>query len=140
MKHYGTLITYGTFDLFHVGHVNLLRRLSNMADEVVVGLSSDEFNRLKGKQSVFPYDERRDILMACRYVDRVFPEHNWEQKRDDILREAADIFVMGDDWEGKFDELRDIVEVHYLPRTKDISTTEVKVSVSQFYAKPDGAT
>jgi len=121
-----TVITYGTFDLFHVGHVRLLRRLRELGDRLVVGCSTDEFNKLKGKKSIMPYDQRVEILQACRYVDHVFPENNWDQKREDILREKADIFAMGDDWLGKFDDLGDIVEVVYLPRTKDISTTEVR--------------
>ena len=121
-----TVITYGTFDLFHVGHVRLLRRLRELGDRLVVGCSTDEFNKLKGKESIMPYDQRVEILKACRYVDHVFPENSWDQKREDIRREKADIFAMGDDWLGKFDDLGDIVEVVYLPRTKDISTTEVR--------------
>ena len=125
-----TIITYGTFDLFHIGHVNLLRRLRDLGDRLVVGVSSDEFNALKGKKSVMPYAHRAAIVAACRHVDHVFPEHNWEQKRDDIVREKADIFAMGDDWVGKFDFLGDLCQVVYLPRTQDISTTEIKDWVS----------
>lgn len=121
-----TVITYGTFDLFHVGHVNLLRRLRSMGDRLVVGCSTDEFNSLKGKKTVYPFEHRKIILEACSYVDSVFREDNWEQKRDDIHREDASLFVMGDDWAGKFDDLSDIVEVFYIPRTPDISTTEIK--------------
>jgi len=128
-----TVITYGTFDLFHVGHVRLLRRLRELGDRLVVGCSTDEFNSRKGKKSVMPYEQRVEILLACRYVDDVFPENEWEQKRDDILREKADIFAMGDDWLGKFDDLSDIVEVVYLPRTKDISTTEVRQLVEALH-------
>lgn len=130
-----TILTYGTFDLFHVGHVRLLRRLSAMADRLVIGLSTDEFNTGKGKQTIISYEQRREILLACKYVDDVFPEQNWEQKRDDVLREKADMLAMGDDWAGKFDDLGDITNVIYLPRTEDISTTEVKQMVA--YIKQD---
>lgn len=120
------VITYGTFDLFHVGHVRLLKRLSALGDRLIVGLSTDKFNQLKGKSVIFPYEHRKQILESCRYVDAVFPEENWEQKRSDILRERATIFAIGDDWSGKFDELSEICEVVYLPRTADVSTTEIK--------------
>ncbi|MBT0585038.1 adenylyltransferase/cytidyltransferase family protein [Alteromonas oceanisediminis] len=125
-----TIVTYGTFDLFHVGHVRLLKRLKALGDRLVVGLSSDEFNEVKGKQVVIPYEDRREILLACRYVDAVFEENCWDQKRGDLIREHADIFAIGDDWAGKFDELEDIAKVIYLPRTKDISTTELKTVLS----------
>lgn len=121
-----TVITYGTFDLFHVGHVRLLQRLRAHGDRLVVGLSSDSFNQIKGKKTVMPYQHRAEILESCRYVDKVFPETCWEQKREDIIREGASMFAMGDDWAGKFDDLSDLCEVMYLPRTKDISTTEIK--------------
>ena len=126
-----TVITYGTFDLFHVGHVRLLSRLNQLGDRLVIGLSTDEFNKVKGKNVVIPYEERREVLLACRYVDHVFPEENWEQKRQDIIREKADIFAIGDDWIGKFDDLKDIVNVLYLPRTQNISTTDIKAVMSQ---------
>lgn len=121
-----TVITYGTFDLFHIGHVNLLRRLRELGDRLVVGCSTDEFNAVKGKQSAMPYEHRAGILRAIRYVDDVFPESDWEQKRADIAREGAQIFAMGDDWVGKFDDLGDVCEVVYLPRTRDVSTTEIR--------------
>lgn len=121
-----TVVTYGTFDLFHVGHVRLLKRLKAMGDKLVVGLSTDSFNQLKGKNVVIPFADRKEVLLSCRYVDGVFEEDCWEQKRDDLIRENADIFAIGDDWAGKFDDLEDIVKVLYLPRTKDISTTELK--------------
>jgi glycerol-3-phosphate cytidylyltransferase len=130
-----TILTYGTFDLFHVGHVRLLRRLSAMGDRLVIGLSTDEFNEGKGKKTIISYEQRREILLSCKYVDDVFAEENWQQKRDDILREKADILAMGDDWAGKFDDLGDVTNVIYLPRTEDISTTEVKQMVS--YIKQD---
>lgn len=126
-----TVVTYGTFDLFHVGHVRLLKRLKSLGDRLVVGLSSDEFNLVKGKKTIIPYADRREVLLSCRYVDEVFEENTWEQKRQDLLREQAAIFAIGDDWAGKFDDLQDIVEVFYLPRTKDISTTELKTVIHQ---------
>lgn len=125
-----TIVTYGTFDLYHVGHVRLLKRLKQLGDRLVVGLSTDAFNELKGKQVVIPYADRKEILMSSRYVDDVFEENCWEQKRDDLIREKADIFAIGDDWAGKFDDLQDIVKVVYLPRTKDISTTDLKTVLS----------
>lgn len=125
-----TVITYGTFDLFHVGHIRLLKRLKSLGDKLVVGISSDEFNDMKGKKSFFSYEERAEILLACKYVDDVFPEYNWEQKRTDVKKYNADIFAMGDDWEGKFDDLKDLCEVVYLPRTEDISTTKIKKTLS----------
>ncbi len=121
-----TVITYGTFDIFHIGHLRILERARALGDRLIVGCSPDEFNMKKGKTSVFTYGARRDILEACRYVDLVFPEDTWEQKRDDIIKYGADVFVMGDDWYGKFDDLSDLVEVAYLSRTKDISTTEIR--------------
>ncbi len=123
------ILTYGTFDLFHVGHVRLLKRLRQLGDKLIVGLSSDDFNTLKGKQTVMTFEQRKEILLSCRYVDDVFEESRWEQKRSDIEREKADIFAMGDDWAGKFDDLQDITKVVYLPRTEDVSTTEVKMMV-----------
>ncbi|TDM06393.1 MAG: glycerol-3-phosphate cytidylyltransferase [Ideonella sp. MAG2] len=121
-----TVITYGTFDMFHVGHVRLLKRLRALGDRLLVGCSTDEFNALKGKRGVIPYEQRVEMLLACRYVDDVFPEHDWGQKRDDILHKKADIFAMGDDWAGKFDDLGDITQVIYLPRTPSISSTELR--------------
>lgn len=124
------VITYGTFDLFHLGHVRLLARLRSLGDQLIVGCSTDEFNELKGKKTVCPYVQRKEILEACRYVDKVFPEMNWDQKRNDIIREKASIFAMGDDWVNKFDELSDIAEVVYLPRTPQISTTDIKALIA----------
>ncbi|MBO7482583.1 MAG: glycerol-3-phosphate cytidylyltransferase [Kiritimatiellae bacterium] len=121
------VITYGTYDLLHWGHVNLLRRARELGDYLVVALSTDEFNwNMKRKKCYFPYDKRKMMLEAIRYVDEVIPEENWEQKDTDVVKHGIDVFVMGDDWKGKFDFLKDKCEVVYLPRTPDISTTQIK--------------
>lgn len=120
------VITYGTFDLLHSGHIHLLCRAKELGDYLIVGLSTDEFANLKGKKSYYNYAERKLIVEAIRYVDFVIPEHAWEQKIDDIHKYQIDVFVMGDDWEGKFDDLRDHCKVIYLPRRKGISTTKIK--------------
>lgn len=129
------IITYGTFDLFHVGHVRLLKRLKKLGDRLIVGISSDEFNALKGKHSFFSYEERSEIVGSSKYVDEVFPEHNWEQKKADIIRYNADVFAMGSDWVGKFDDLNEVCEVVYLKRTEAISTTEIKGKLSKINSK-----
>ena len=120
------IITYGTFDVLHYGHINLLKRAKELGDYLIVGLSSDEFNAVKNKKSYYNYEQRKKILEACRFVDLVIPENNWEQKIEDVQKYFADIFVMGDDWEGKFDFLKDYCEVRYLPRTPDVSSTQTK--------------
>lgn len=121
------VITYGTFDLLHYGHINLLRRAKAQGDYLIVALSTDEFNwNEKQKKSYFTYEERKAMLEAIRYVDLVIPENDWDQKRSDIVTYGANVFVMGDDWKGKFDFLRDLCEVVYLPRTPEISTTKIK--------------
>lgn len=121
------VITYGTFDLLHYGHIELLKRARALGDYLVVAISSDQFNDIKGKKSFFDFEHRRRMLEAVRYVDLVIPENNWEQKPDDIRNLNIDVFVMGDDWSGKFDEqLGELCEVVYLPRTPDISTTDIK--------------
>jgi glycerol-3-phosphate cytidylyltransferase len=125
------LITYGTFDLLHVGHIRLLRRLKSMSTRLIIGLSNDEFNILKGKKTIIPYEERKEMLLATRYVDSVFPETCWEQKKEDIIREKAEIFAMGDDWVGKFDYLQDYCKVIYLSRTSGISTTNIKLLINK---------
>ncbi|MGH9562334.1 MAG: glycerol-3-phosphate cytidylyltransferase, partial [Terracidiphilus sp.] len=122
---------YGTFDLFHIGHIRLLERAKSLGDYLVVGLSTDEFNFKKGKKSVFSYSERYAILGALRHVDKIVPENNWEQKLDDVTANNIDVFVMGDDWEGKFDFLKSHCEVVYLPRTSGISTTYIKYLISE---------
>lgn len=121
-----TVLTYGTFDIIHAGHINLLRRARALGDRLLVGLSTDEFNRGKHKSSLLNYENRKVVLEAIRYVDGVFAERNWEQKVDDVRKYSADIFVIGDDWAGKFDFLSDHCEVRYLPRTSNISSTEIK--------------
>lgn len=120
------VITYGTFDLIHYGHINLLERAKKMGDYLVVGLSTNEFNEVKNKKCYFSFEERKRLLEAIRYVDLVIPEESWEQKKDDIKLYQIDTFVMGNDWEGKFDELKDLCEVVYLDRTPEISTTKIK--------------
>lgn len=120
------VITYGTFDLLHYGHINLLQRAKKLGDYLIVALSADEFNKIKGKICYFSYKERKKLVEAIRYVDLVIPERNWEQKINDVKEYKVDIFVMGDDWEGKFDFLKDYCEVIYLPRTPEISTTKIK--------------
>lgn len=122
------VITYGTYDLLHYGHINLLRRAKALGDYLIVALSTDEFNwNEKGKKCYFSYEVRKQMLEAIRYVDEVIPEENWEQKRTDIHKHNVDIFVMGDDWAGKFDFLKEEgAEVVYLPRTPEISTTQIK--------------
>ena len=122
------VITYGTFDLLHYGHINLLRRAKSLGDYLIVGLSTDEFNnKEKNKECYFDYENRKLLLDAVRYVDLVVPEENWEQKISDIQKYNIDVFVIGDDWKGKFDYLKDLgVEVVYLPRTKEISTSKIK--------------
>lgn len=125
-----TVITYGTFDILHIGHINLLRRARAMGDRLVVGLSSDEFNQGKHKSSLLNFDNRKAVLESIRWVDEVFAEHTWDQKVGDIKSYGADTFVMGHDWEGKFDFLSEFCIVHYLPRTEAISTTEIKRSLT----------
>ena len=120
------VITYGTYDLLHVGHINLLRRAKELGDYLIVVLSSDEFNAIKGKKAYHSYEDRKIILEAIKYVDEVLPEYTWEQKIDDVVNNNVDIFVMGDDWKGQFDFLKDYCEVVYLPRTEGISTTKIK--------------
>lgn len=126
-----TVITYGTYDIFHTGHLNLLKRARALGDRLVVGISSDEFNRIKGKRSFFSYDERALVVTELKCVDEVFREDGWGQKRADIVRFGADVFVMGDDWAGKFDDVKDLCDVVYLPRTQGISTTEIKQALAR---------
>ncbi|MBP5249315.1 MAG: glycerol-3-phosphate cytidylyltransferase [Lachnospiraceae bacterium] len=125
------VITYGTFDLLHVGHINLLRRAKELGDYLIVGLSTDEFNAGKHKEAYHSYEDRKIILEAIKYVDEVIPEETWEQKVTDVQKHNADIFVMGSDWEGKFDFLKEYCEVIYLPRTPGVSTTQIKTDLHE---------
>ncbi|MBA5932691.1 glycerol-3-phosphate cytidylyltransferase [Weissella confusa] len=128
------VITYGTFDLLHYGHINLLRRAKELGDYLIVALSTDEFNEHeKGKKTYFSFEQRKQLLEAIRYVDLVIPEENWDQKVDDVNLYQADVFVMGDDWIGKFDDVgeKTDAEVVYLRRTPEISTTQIKKSLNE---------
>lgn len=121
------VITYGTYDLLHYGHINLLRRAKALGDYLIVALSTDEFNsEKKGKKCYFSYEQRKQLLEAVRYVDLVIPENDWDQKISDVKEFKVDVFAMGSDWEGKFDFLKDYCEVVYFPRTPEISTTQIK--------------
>ncbi|GAB2496316.1 glycerol-3-phosphate cytidylyltransferase [Pseudoxanthomonas sangjuensis] len=120
------VLTYGTFDLFHVGHLNLLERLKALGDYLIVGVSTDEFNAGKGKQTIIPFVDRLKIVQSVKCVDLAIAEESWTQKADDIRRYGVSVFGMGADWEGKFDDLRQYCEVVYLPRTEGISSTSLK--------------
>jgi len=119
------VITYGTYDLLHYGHIELLRRAREMGDYLIVALSTDEFNQIKNKKSYYDYEQRK-MIESIRYVDLVIPEEGWGQKEKDVDRFDVDVFVMGHDWEGEFDFLKDKCEVIYLNRTEGISTTKIK--------------
>lgn len=121
-----TVLTYGTFDLFHIGHLNLIDRLAELGDRLVIAVSTDEFNAEKGKTSVVSYEDRSRIVASVKGVDLVIPEESWEQKVDDIREHDVDIFAIGDDWTGRFDDLKELCEVRYLTRTDGISSTEIK--------------
>lgn len=126
-----TVLTYGTFDLLHAGHLNLLRRARGLGDRLVVGISTNEFNASKGKKTIIDFEDRLEIVRSIRFVDEVFPEICWDQKIDDVRRFNASTFVMGDDWEGKFDFLKEVCEVVYLPRTLGVSSTWLRSEVSK---------
>ena len=123
-----TILTYGTFDTLHYGHVALLRRAKELYPDttLIVGLSTDEFNKIKGKKSFHTFAERKQMLESIKYVDKIIEENNWEQKTDDVQKYNVDLFLMGDDWTGKFDFLKEYCEVLYLPRTPDISSSAIK--------------
>ncbi|WP_044339937.1 glycerol-3-phosphate cytidylyltransferase [Rossellomorea aquimaris] len=123
------IITYGTFDLLHPGHINILKNAKDLGDYLIVGLSTDEFNDLKGKKSFYTFDQRRQILESIKYVDKVIPECDWEQKIEDIITYNIDTFVMGSDWVGKFDDLDKWCNVKYFNRTPGISTTIIKKKI-----------
>lgn len=125
------VLTYGTFDLLHHGHIRLLERAKALGDHLTVAISTDEFNLGKGKICAYPFEDRACIVEAIKYVDTVIAEHTWEQKIEDVKAHNIDVFVMGDDWQGKFDFLKPYCEVVYLPRTEGISTTQTKQSLSK---------
>ncbi len=127
-------MTYGTYDLFHYGHIALLKRARAMGSRLFVGVSTDEFNALKGKSAFMSYAERQELLLSCRYVDHVFPEMNWEQKIHDVKKYDASMVVMGDDWKGKFDELKQHCQVSYLARTPLISSTMLRDNLTKIKA------
>ena len=131
-----TIITYGTFDMFHIGHLKLLQRLKSMGDELIVAVSTDEFNKKKKKKVMIPYDQRAEIVSNIKCVDKVIKESSWEQKIQDIQKYNVDIFAIGDDWKGEFDFLKPYCEVVYLERTKGVSTTELKKSLVNFLSIP----
>ncbi len=122
------ILTYGTYDLLHYGHIRLLQRAKALGDYLIVALSTDEFNEIKGKKAYHDYETRKKMLEAIRYVDLVIPEENWEQKINDVKEYHVDVVVMGSDWAGsdRFDYLKDYCEVVYLDRTEGISTTKIK--------------
>ena len=134
------VLTYGTFDLLHYGHIRLLQRAAQLGDYLIVALSTDEFNAGKGKKSFYPYEVRREMLEAVRYVDLVIPESTWDQKVNDVLEYKVDVVCMGGDWEGdeRFERLRDYCEVAYLDRTPGISTTRVKGRLGHDGVSQDG--
>ena len=132
------VITYGTFDLLHYGHINLLKRAKALGEYLIVVISTDEFNwKEKQKKCYFTYEQRKSLVEAIRYVDLVIPETDWEQKKTDVHEYHIDTFVMGDDWKGKFDFLNDYCEVIYLPRTQNISTTELKKELNKYLGISD---
>jgi len=127
-----TVLTYGTFDLFHIGHLNLLKRARDLGDKLIVAVSTDEFNATKGKTTLMPFEHRVELVRSVRFVDEVIAESNWEQKISDVQQHKVDIFVMGSDWQGKFDFLKPFCEVVYLPRTDNVSSTELKKAIQVF--------
>lgn len=137
MKKEKIVLTYGTFDMFHIGHLNLLNRLKSLGDKLIVAVSTDEFNSIKGKKTLIPFEQRALIVQNIKCVDMVISEENWEQKIDDIKKYNVDIFAIGDDWQGKFDFLKNHCEVIYLPRTQNISTTELKKELNKYLGISD---
>ena len=127
-----TVLTYGTFDLFHIGHLNLLKRARALGDKLIVAVSTDEFNATKGKTTLMPFEHRVELVRSVRYVDEVIAEHQWEQKIVDVQQHKVDVFVMGSDWQGKFDFLKPYCEVVYLPRTDNVSSTDLKKAIQVF--------
>ena len=125
------IITYGTFDTFHYGHLEILRRAKEFGDYLIVGVSSDDFNRKKNKNCLYSDKHRMAIVNSIKYVDMVIPELNWEQKENDIIKNNVNILIMGNDWKGKFDHLNNICDVKYLSRTKGISSTRIKKNIKK---------
>jgi glycerol-3-phosphate cytidylyltransferase len=136
MKNKKVIITYGTYDMFHIGHLNLLQRVSLLGNKLIVAVSTDEFSLEKGKKTLIPYEQRKAIVENIKCVNLVIPETSWEQKREDIKKYDVDVFAMGKDWEGKFDFLKEYCKVQYFERTKSISTTWLKKSLSKFLSIP----
>lgn len=124
------VLTYGTFDLLHIGHINLLKRAKDLGDYLIVGLSTDYFNDVKKKKAYYSYENRKTILESIKYVDEVIPERNWNQKVQDVKHYNIDLFVMGDDWKGEFDFLKEYCEVIYLPRTLGVSSSKIKMDLN----------
>ena len=125
-----TVLTYGTYDVLHAGHINMLKRARALGDRLIVGISSDEFNASKHKSALLNLDNRMTVVKAIRYVDEVIVEERWEQKVEDVKTYDVDVFVIGDDWAGEFDFLKEHCEVVYLPRTEGISSTEIRNDIS----------
>ena len=132
-----TIITYGTFDLFNIGHLKLLQRLKSLGDELIVAVSTDEFNTIKGKKTIIPYAQRAEIVENIKCVDMVIPENDWEQKTKDVQKYNIDVFAIGNDWEGKFDFLKEYCDVVYLDRTDGISSTQLKNTLKTFSVSKD---
>lgn len=131
------VITYGTFDLFHIGHLNLLQKIKSLGDYLIVAVSTDEFNTIKGKKTIIPYEQRAAVIANIKCVDLVISENNWEQKIEDIKKYNVDIFAIGNDWEGKFDFLKEYCEVKYINRTEGISSTQLKKTLKSFSVSKD---
>lgn len=131
-----TVITYGTFDMFHVGHLRLLQRQKALGERLIVAVSTDEFNAQKNKKTLIPFAQRMEIVANIKCVDEVIAEESWDQKVSDIQKYGVDIFSMGDDWRGRFDYLQEYCEVVYLPRTENISTSQLKRSLNRFLSIP----
>lgn len=129
------ILTYGTFDTLHFGHISLLERARSLGDFLIVGLSTNAFNAVKGKRSHFTFEQRKKYLEAIRYVDLIIPEASWEQKTHDIELHNVDIFTMGSDWDGEFDHLTKLCDVHYLSRTPEISSTFIKANMTMPIAR-----
>lgn len=127
-----TVLTYGTFDLFHIGHLNILKRARELGDKLIVAVSTDEFNATKGKTTLMPFEHRMELVRSVRFVDEVIAESNWDQKISDVQKHKVDVFVMGSDWQGKFDFLKPHCEVVYLPRTDNVSSTDLKKAIQVF--------